>query len=172
MDMLRKIVLSGLLQFVPRGTAVQVFCGCVLAFGSFGVQLHVWPYKDHAANVLKMCADIQIFLTFLISFILHVMAADSQITAYEPLSAEFYGFLLLLSVVVILVLAMILTVKPTWRRWKFRAGLKADIASGNTFDDDRSVAQAASAGDRNEMRVALQTMLIGAENASTGPTNE
>ena len=29
---------------------MQVFCGCVLAFGSFGVQLHVWPYKDHAGK--------------------------------------------------------------------------------------------------------------------------
>jgi len=33
-DMLRKLALSGLLQFVRRGTAFQVFCGCVLSFGS------------------------------------------------------------------------------------------------------------------------------------------
>jgi hypothetical protein len=38
-DMLRKLALSGLLQFVEPGTAAQVFFGCVLAFLCFGVQV-------------------------------------------------------------------------------------------------------------------------------------
>jgi hypothetical protein len=37
--MLRKLALSGLLQFVEPGTAAQVFFGCVLAFLCFGVQV-------------------------------------------------------------------------------------------------------------------------------------
>ena len=36
LDMLRKLALSGLLQFFERGTAAQVLVGCALACASFG----------------------------------------------------------------------------------------------------------------------------------------
>ena len=54
--MLRKLALSGLLQFVQRGTAAQVLVGCVLAFGAFGVHVRLLPYRDAEANLLKACA--------------------------------------------------------------------------------------------------------------------
>eukprot|EP01046_Picozoa_sp_COSAG06_P049430 COSAG06_NODE_7608_length_2443_cov_1.659983_3_plen_416_part_01 len=44
-DMLRKLSLSGLLQFVHRGTAAQCFCGCAISFASFGVQQWLRPYR-------------------------------------------------------------------------------------------------------------------------------
>jgi Leucine-rich repeat (LRR) protein len=44
-DMLRKLILSGLLQFVRRGSAEQVLVGCTLAFASFGLQQRVQPCK-------------------------------------------------------------------------------------------------------------------------------
>ena len=39
-DMLRKLALSGLLQFLKPGTGAQVLGGCVIAFASFGLQLY------------------------------------------------------------------------------------------------------------------------------------
>eukprot|EP01047_Picozoa_sp_COSAG01_P039366 COSAG01_NODE_3248_length_6356_cov_12.014224_5_plen_74_part_00 len=39
-DMLRKLALSGLLQFLKPGTGAQVSGGCVIAFASFGLQLY------------------------------------------------------------------------------------------------------------------------------------
>jgi hypothetical protein len=63
LDMLRKLALSGLLQFVKRGTAAQVLVGCVLAFSSFGLQLRLVPYREHGSNTLKATVDAQIFLT-------------------------------------------------------------------------------------------------------------
>ena len=50
--MLRKLSLTGLLQFVQRGTATQVFCGCALAFVSSGLQPRLLPYREPEANVL------------------------------------------------------------------------------------------------------------------------
>ena len=70
LDMLRKLSLSGLLQLVERGTATQVLVGCCIAFCSFGVHVRLLPYRDPEANVLKVCAEAVLFLTFLISFIL------------------------------------------------------------------------------------------------------
>ena len=68
-DMLRKLALSGLLQFVERGTAAQVFTGCTVAFCSFGLQLLLQPYRENEANALKALVDMQSFLTFLVSLV-------------------------------------------------------------------------------------------------------
>jgi hypothetical protein len=98
LDMLRKLALTGLLQFVNRGTATQVFCGCGLAFVMSGLQLRLQPYSEIEANILKTLVDAQLFLTFLLSFLLRVLPR-LQLQEYEPLSAEFYGWMLLLSVI-------------------------------------------------------------------------
>ena len=86
--MLRKLALTGLLQFVQRGTATQVFCGCALAFVSSGLQLRLLPYREPEANVLKTLVDGQLFLTFLMSFILRVLP---HIDSSEPFGKELYG---------------------------------------------------------------------------------
>jgi hypothetical protein len=76
-DLLRKLALSGLLQFVHRGTAAQCFCGSAIAFVSFGVQQWLRPYREPESNVLKALVDTQLFLTFLISFILKVLPGST-----------------------------------------------------------------------------------------------
>jgi hypothetical protein len=118
--MLRKLALTGLLQFVQRGTATQVFCGCALAFVSSGLQLRLLPYREPEANVLKT-----LVLTFLLSFLLRVLPR-LQLTTYEPLGAEFYGWTLLLSVGGLLVAAVVLTVRKA-RRVGFGRGAGVEI---------------------------------------------
>ena len=121
LDMLRKLALTGLLQFVNRGTATQVFCGCGLAFVMSGLQLRLQPYSEIEANILKTLVDAQLFLTFLLSFLLRVLPR-LELQEYEPLSAEFYGWVLLLSVIGLLAAAMALTV----RRIRRGDGLSSD----------------------------------------------
>jgi hypothetical protein len=121
LDMLRKLALTGLLQFVHRGTATQVFCGCALAFVMSGLQLRLQPYNEMEANILKTLVDAQLFLTFLLSFLLRVLPR-LELQEYEPLSAEFYGWVLLLSVIGLLAAAMALTV----RRIRRGDGLSSD----------------------------------------------
>jgi len=110
LDMLRKLALTGLLQFVHRGTATQVFCGCALAFVMSGLQLRLQPYSEIEANILKTLVDAQLFLTFLLSFLLRVLPR-LELQEYEPLSAEFYGWVLLLSVIGLLAAAVVLTAR-------------------------------------------------------------
>jgi hypothetical protein len=112
--MLRKLALTGLLQIVQRGTATQVFCGCALAFVYSGLQQRLLPYREPEANVLKLLVDGQLFLTFLLSFLLRVLPR-LELTTYEPLGTDFYGWLLLLSVVGLLVAAVVLTVRKVRR---------------------------------------------------------
>ena len=122
-DLLRKLALSGLLQFVHRGTAAQCFCGSAIAFASFGVQQWLRPYREHESNVLKALVDTQLFLTFLISFILRVLP---KINSDEPVGALFYGWLLLCSMGLLAAAAIGLTVMQVRRRMHFKARLLDD----------------------------------------------
>ena len=119
-DMLRKLSFSGLLQFVHRGTAAQCCLGCVLAFVSFGAQQGLRPYREPETNVLKALVDTQLFLTFLVSFILRVLP---EIYSTEPFDKDVYGWLLLVSMAGLLVSAFALTVVQVRRRLRFKADL-------------------------------------------------
>eukprot|EP01046_Picozoa_sp_COSAG06_P017147 COSAG06_NODE_1155_length_10484_cov_7.061759_9_plen_1028_part_00 len=119
-DMLRKLALSGLLQFVHRGTAAQCFFGSAVAFLSFGLQQWLRPYRDLESNILKAIVDAQLFMTFLISFILRVLP---DINSSEPFDTEVYGWLLLCSMVTLLCCAVGLTVVQVRRRYRFKARL-------------------------------------------------
>jgi hypothetical protein len=121
-DMLRKLALSGLLQFVERGTAVQVLVGCCISFASFGVHVRLLPYREAEANVLKVCAEAVLFLTFLISFILRVLP---RVEAYEPVGAEAYGYVLLSTFGVFAALFFGLVTRQAYRRHHFQQGLLA-----------------------------------------------
>ena len=121
-DMLRKLALSGLLQFVERGTAAQVLVGCCISFTSFGVHVRLLPYREAEANVLKVCAEAVLFLTFLISFILRVLP---RVEMYEPVGAEAYGYLLVSAFGVFAALFLGLVARQTYRRHHFQQGLLA-----------------------------------------------
>ena len=49
-DLLRKLALTALLQFVHRGTAAQVLCGCSVAVASLAMQLALLPYRKPDAK--------------------------------------------------------------------------------------------------------------------------
>ena len=92
-DMLRKLALSGALQFFSRGSSAQVMVGCMVSFCSFGLQVKVAPYEEPESNLLKMLVDFQIFVTFLVCFILHVLRLPHSESS-EPIDAEQYGEIL------------------------------------------------------------------------------
>ena len=125
LDMLRKLALSGLLQFVDRGTAFQVFCGCVLAFGSCAAQIKVAPYTEPTSNLLKALVEAQIFVTFLISFILRVLP---QIASSEPVDAHAYGWVLVGTLSSLLVMAVGLTARQVW--WRHRKVRRVSDSGG------------------------------------------
>eukprot|EP01043_Picozoa_sp_COSAG02_P023038 COSAG02_NODE_1218_length_13814_cov_250.988844_5_plen_1293_part_00 len=125
-DMFRKLALTALLQFVHRGTAAQCFFGCALAFVSFGIQQWLRPYRDVGSNLLKAMVDTQLFLTFLISFILRVLP---DVNSSEPFEAETYAWWLLISMLMLVLTAVCLTVAQGLRSRRKRANLEADIQS-------------------------------------------
>ena len=94
-----------------------------------GMQFYVRPYKEPESNVLKALVEAQIFLTFLISFILRVLP---RIVSYEPFGAQFYGFLLVGSLSGIFLAAIILTAHQIRRRRRFRVSLMDEVQQAFT----------------------------------------
>eukprot|EP01048_Picozoa_sp_COSAG05_P007703 COSAG05_NODE_551_length_8736_cov_5.409401_1_plen_1202_part_00 len=144
-DLLRKVSLSGLLQFAKPGTTEQVFFGCWLAFLSFGFQLYIQPYREPESNLLKTLVDAQIFLTFLVSFILRVFP---YITDLDPaLPKSFYGLILLISVILLVLATAGLTVKQIRRHRSFRRRIVRLSSDGShnrsiVFSNDESMTTA------------------------------
>ena len=98
--------------------------GCTLAFLSFGLQQRVQPYRDMEANVCKACVDAQIFLTFLLSFILRVLP---RLDSVEVGDAALYGYVLLTSLVLVVMTAVGLLGRKLCRHRHFRKRLIATI---------------------------------------------
>ena len=87
------------------------------------------------------CVQAQIFLTFIIAFILRVLP---DLSTSEPFDADFYGLVLLVSFLLLLLVAMpSLTAKQIYRQYRFRSGL-VDMPGGRLLNVDSvsdSVAQ-------------------------------
>lgn len=142
--MLRKLALSGLLQFVEQGTATQVFCGTCVAFVSFGCQMSLQPYRHIESNLLKAAVDAQLFLAFLLSFILRVLLTG-QSNNYEPLNRDQFGRIFIGSMCCLLLAFCGLTCAQVFRQKSFRSGL-VEAASVGFSQGELDAARMASAG--------------------------
>ena len=89
----------------------------MLAFGACAAQIKVAPYREPASNLLKALVEAQIFITFLISFILRVLPS---IRAAEPWDDLAYGWVLVTTLSSLLVTAVGLTAHQIWRRHRGR----------------------------------------------------
>ena len=87
-DMMRKWLFLGWLLFLERGQTAQLFTGTLVAFGWFA--LHAWlrVYKRPDDNLLRGCADAQLFVVLLTSLLLRTRGKEA--------TGSYDGFLLLL----------------------------------------------------------------------------
>jgi hypothetical protein len=84
-----------------------MFMGCCVAVVSLALQTHLRPYHQPNANLLKSLVDMQIFFTFLTSFIIRALDGTS---AHEPLQKETYSWMLVSFVAAVLLTTVVLTV--------------------------------------------------------------
>jgi hypothetical protein len=169
-DMLRKLALSGLLQFFQRGTAAQVLLGCLLAFASFGLQVRLLPYREPEANLLKCCTESVLFMTFLISFILRVLP---RVEMYEPFQSDDYGWLLVGTFLAVALLAVGLAVRQVWQHWRFRKQLLSHATADEGLAMGALTRGAASPpSERRRGDGPDESLLGGVARASTGSDEE
>eukprot|EP01044_Picomonas_judraskeda_P008910 COSAG03_NODE_1051_length_4947_cov_2.244224_4_plen_138_part_00 len=126
--MFRKLCLTGMLQFIQPGTGAQIFVGCVVASAAIGLQLYLKPYREPEANMLKTVVDAHIMLTFLVSFMLRVLS-DDTVRSFEPLQANFYGWIIVLSMLLVGVAGVGLTGGQIYKHMRFQNDL---VRTGST----------------------------------------
>jgi hypothetical protein len=84
-ELLRKLLLSGILSLVGRGSIAQAALGTVISFAFFALHLRLLPYKSSTLNVTKAVSEIQIFAVLLLSVILqsHNVGFDSEVVTVD-----------------------------------------------------------------------------------------
>jgi len=131
-DMVRKLLLVGMLLVVGRGTAAQLFLGILISCTSLVAQFQLQPYKHREDNIFKILVEVHIFLVMVVSLVLKYLVAEGA-HDQEVLSAWFYDCILLGSFIAAITVGFVWTVVA--KRSMMREAL-ADRALGK--DDESS----------------------------------
>ena len=67
--MFRKLVLTGLITFLGKGTVSQLFVAIIVTFFFFCLHIACGPYRQGEDNVLKGCADLELFFVMLVTLV-------------------------------------------------------------------------------------------------------
>ena len=95
LDLLRKLVLVGLVLMVGRGSVAQSIVALILSFGFFALQVRTWPYKLQQDNLLRAATEMHVFLVIAVALALHGDLRDEQVSEGWYDVALFLSFLVL-----------------------------------------------------------------------------
>jgi hypothetical protein len=62
LDLYRKLVLLGFLTVITPGSVFQGYCSVIFSLTFMLLHMKMWPYKTRSQNVLKLFADMEVFL--------------------------------------------------------------------------------------------------------------
>jgi hypothetical protein len=69
-DMVRKLLLVGLLVWFDRGSVAQVTIALVISFAFLAAHMYFWPYKAHLDNMFRMATEFQVFMSIATALVL------------------------------------------------------------------------------------------------------
>jgi hypothetical protein len=107
-ELSRKLMLSGLLGFVRRGSVAQSVAGTLIAFVFFALAFHHRPFKSMTLNRIKFISEFQVFGVLLISVVLQTYGTDINT---ELLTEKIYGQILVVITVMMLPVTVYFVVK-------------------------------------------------------------
>ena len=96
-DMLRKLLLVGMLVITGRGSIAQLFLALVISFVSFALQVRVTSFRHPEDNVLKAAVEVHIFLLVAVALVLKGLRSEA---GGERVPEEFCDVVLIASFVV------------------------------------------------------------------------
>eukprot|EP01045_Picozoa_sp_COSAG04_P022639 COSAG04_NODE_2589_length_3889_cov_14.873119_1_plen_372_part_10 len=135
-DMLRKLMLVGMLVIAGRGSAAQLFLAVCLSCAALVLQIYLQPYKHWEDNVFKALVEVHIFLVMTVSLVLKFLDT-STVSDHEALDTTFYDWILVVSFVVAIPIGLVWTVCA--KRSMMRASLRERAVAG---EDEESMLQA------------------------------
>jgi hypothetical protein len=154
--MMRKLALVGLVVLVGRGSVAQIAAGSVLSFGFLALHIKFWPLKCVEDNVLRTCAEVHVFLTIVMAFI---MKMPKEIMQSEKVQTPFYDVVLVTSLIVCLPLCTVVALLSKLRRAQRRGVLRG--GSGPKAAFGRYKLGLASSDDRRVLREYFESVGCG-----------
>jgi hypothetical protein len=137
-DMIRKLMLVGMLVVVGRGSVAQLFLAVVISFVSFSLQINLQPYKHWEDNKFKAAVEVHIFLLVSIALVLKCLRAEG-VAAEEVLPTMFYDFVLVVSFLVSIPAGFVGTVYA--KRAMMTQALQQQALPRGEGDDDSMAAK-------------------------------
>jgi len=108
--MLRKVMITGLLIFVKKGSVIQVVIAAFISFCFLIALARSFPYKDDLSNKFKLATECSLVLTLVLTILLKIDLSK------EDISADMIGVVMLgLNVVVPGINLTLGLVKPYFR---------------------------------------------------------
>jgi len=126
-DMIRKLILVGLISVVGRGSVAQLFIAVVVSVTLLALQLVLQPYKHPEDNQFKAGVEIHICLTVACALVLKCLRLQSA--DQEAVPVAFYDVVLVVSFIASIPLAFVWTVCA--KRDMMRDSLKERAMSGD-----------------------------------------
>jgi hypothetical protein len=111
-DMVRKLLLVGVLVIVSRGSVAQVNCAAALSFAFSITHFKMWPYKLSWDNQFKAAIEGQIFVTILVALTL-----KNDLTG-EVAGEQFYDIVLVTMFTINVPIAFVYTLTAKLRHAK------------------------------------------------------
>eukprot|EP01045_Picozoa_sp_COSAG04_P009171 COSAG04_NODE_525_length_13096_cov_16.943602_2_plen_592_part_00 len=134
-DMVRKLMLVGMLVVAGRGSAAQLFLAVCVSCTALVLQVTLQPYKHWEDNVFKALVEVHIFLVVTVSLVLKFLGTDAGYQ--EAIDEAIYDYILLGSFVVAIPIGLVWTVCA--KRSMMRASLRERAVVG---EDEESMMQA------------------------------
>ena len=106
-DMIRKLMLVGMLVVAGRGSVAQLFLALSISFVTFSLQVKLAPYRHSEDNLLKAAVEIHIFLLVAIALVLKSLRSGA---GGEVIPEGAYDMLLIISFVIAIPGAFVWTV--------------------------------------------------------------
>eukprot|EP01052_Picozoa_sp_SAG31_P045904 SAG31_NODE_8571_length_1428_cov_1.437171_2_plen_236_part_01 len=111
LDLVKKLLLTGLLLFMDRGSVSQAYCGGLISMAFMLVHIRAFPYVNFEHNLLKLATELCTFSILFTTLVLKI-----NLMSDEALSQNDYG-LIMSSWIVVIVPA----VNAVGLRYRFKA---------------------------------------------------
>ena len=126
-ELVRKLILAGLIGLVGRGTVLQTLLATVISFMFFALSFREMPLRTRRLNVVKVLSELQLFSILLVCMILRT--AKNGLVG-EWMQVDGYGLCQLVATVAIVPATLVVVGQ---RMQDLRAEAQAALA---TLDKD------------------------------------
>ena len=101
-ELTRKLILTGLIGLVGRGSVAQAVAGLGISFYFFAISTRYQPFVKPTLNKIKAFSEVQIFAILGISVVIQTANVGADFDSEEAVTIDHYGQMLVVLAVAFL----------------------------------------------------------------------